>query len=271
LEADTDGVYFAVPADFDESDERRVVAEVAALLPEHVHLEFDGRYAAMLSHEPKNYALKPYDGPVVLRGVAFRSRRAEPFGEAFLRSALECLLDGDLLGVRRAYVDTVLALRKRALPTLMLTALSRLSKTKEQYLAVREHRREFVYEAMLGSARNDWNVGELVRVYRARGGRPALFVPADHRDNEFNEVQLVDGTQPDEAMEPRDYDVEYYVRSLRDNFASRLARAMEKEHFEAVFAEPRQLMLFTGLLETARPVLVRRSGLSGESDASARS
>ena len=33
LEADTDGVYFAVPEAWTEADERRVVAEVAALLP----------------------------------------------------------------------------------------------------------------------------------------------------------------------------------------------------------------------------------------------
>ncbi|HEX8700780.1 MAG TPA: ribonuclease H-like domain-containing protein, partial [Myxococcaceae bacterium] len=53
LEADTDGVYFAVPEDWREADERRVVSEVAALLPPRVRLEFDGRYDAMLSHEPK--------------------------------------------------------------------------------------------------------------------------------------------------------------------------------------------------------------------------
>ena len=61
LEADTDGVYFAVP-------ERLVARPTSAassprsraLLPPRVELEFDGRYAAMLSHEPKNYALLPY-------------------------------------------------------------------------------------------------------------------------------------------------------------------------------------------------------------------
>src|SRR5688500_14004335 len=73
LEADTDGVYFAVPDGWTEADERRVVAEVAALLPAQVHLELDGRYAAMLSHEPKNYALLDHAGGLVLRGVAFRS------------------------------------------------------------------------------------------------------------------------------------------------------------------------------------------------------
>ena len=101
LEADTDGVYFAVPEAWTEADERRVVAEVAALLPPLVQLEFEGRYAAMLSHEPKNYALLDYDGALVLRGVAFRSSRAEPFGEAFLRDAIARLLAGDVAGVPR--------------------------------------------------------------------------------------------------------------------------------------------------------------------------
>src|SRR5690348_11370149 len=73
LEADTDGVYFAVPPTWTDADERRVVAEVASLLPPLVQLEFEGRYAAMLSHEPKNYALLGYDGALLLRGVAFRS------------------------------------------------------------------------------------------------------------------------------------------------------------------------------------------------------
>jgi DNA polymerase I len=46
LEADTDGVYFAVPAHWSVDDERRVVAEVGALLPPLVQLELEGRYAA---------------------------------------------------------------------------------------------------------------------------------------------------------------------------------------------------------------------------------
>src|SRR6202022_2550102 len=96
LEADTDGVYFAVPESWREEDERRVVREVASLLPPLVQLEYDGRYAAMLSHEPKNYALLGYDGTLVLRGVAFRSSRAEPFGELFLRRAIGRLLVGDV-------------------------------------------------------------------------------------------------------------------------------------------------------------------------------
>jgi DNA polymerase, archaea type len=154
LEADTDGVYFAVPESWTEADERRVVADVAAMLPPLVQLEFDGRYAAMLSHEPKNYALVAYDGTLVLRGVAFRSSRAEPFGEAFLRRALSCLLSGDVAGVRDAYLTTVMALRRREVTTFDVSARVRLTKTPAQYLQAREDRRELTYEALLASGRS---------------------------------------------------------------------------------------------------------------------
>jgi hypothetical protein len=216
-----------------------------------VQLEFDGRYAAMLSHEPKNYALASYQGGLLLRGVAFRSRRAEPFGEAFLRRAIERLLAGDVAGVREAYVECAGALRARALPCFEVSAEVRLTKTPEQYAATREQRRELAYEALLGSGRQSWSSGERVRVYRALGGRAALL--------------KLDGEDADEpgsatvarAADPRDYDAEYYVRLLRDTFAARLARALEPEVFAEVFADPRQLGLFTRSLAQAQPILTR--------------
>lgn len=222
IEADTDGVYFAVPRSWDESDERGVVDEVAALLPQRVQLEFEGRYRAMLSHEPKNYALLHYDGTLVLKGVAFRSSRAEPFGQAFLRRAIAALLSNDLAGVREAWVDTIVALRDRLLTTHDVSSRVRLTKSPERYAALREQRREAMYEALLSSGRTDWRVGEKVRVYRARRGWTVL--PEDH--------------------DPRDYDVEHYVQALRANYASRLARALTAEDAAALFADPDQLSLF---------------------------
>lgn len=245
LEADTDGVYFAVPDEFSEADERRVVSEVAALLPPLVKLEFDGRYAAMLSHEPKNYALEPYSGALVLRGVAFRSSRAEPFGEAFLRRAIGRLLAGDLLGVRAAYVDTAAAIRQRTLSTFEMSARVRLTKTPHQYLATRKQRRELSYEAMLSSGRDDWAPGERVRVYRAARGRAGLLPDAD--------VPNRDGTELD--PDPRDYDVDYYLRLLRETFAARLARGLSPDDFAAICAAPEQPSLFERALGNARPVL----------------
>jgi len=238
LEADTDGVYFAVPAGWTEADERRVVAEVGALLPPLVQLEFEGRYAAMLSHEPKNYALLGYDGRLTLRGVAFRSSRAEPFGEAFLRRAAARLLAGDVTGVREAYVETVADLRRRAYASHEVSSRVRLTKSPEEYRASREGRRELSYEAMLTAGRTRWRRGERVRVYRARHGAAGLV--ADRGDD---------------ATDPRDYDVEHYVRVLRENFASRLARAFEPADFAALFADPDQGALFPVAFEDVRVVL----------------
>jgi DNA polymerase elongation subunit (family B) len=245
LEADTDGVYFTVPETWSESDERRVVAEVAALLPPLVRLEFEGRYAAMLSHEPKNYALLYYDDtPLLLRGVAFRSSRVEPFGEDFLRRAIACLLTGDVQGVRAAYVETVDALRSRSLPTAKVAARMRLSKTPKQYQATRNSRREVAYEAFLLEGQDHWEVGDHVRIYRATGGRAARL----HDEEEDGESA--------QSASPRDYDARYYVRLLRETFAARLARAFTVEDFQTLTADPEQPSLFAPPIASIHPILV---------------
>ncbi len=237
IEADTDGVYFAVPHTWSEDDERRVVSEVDALLPPLVNLEFEGRYAAMLSHEPKNYALLGYDGSLLLRGVAFRSSRSEPFGERFLRHAVTRLLHGDLIGVRESYLATIDALRTRALPTYDVSSRVRLTKPPEEYLETRAKRRELPYEAMLASGHTTWSAGERVRVYRKQNGEAGVV--ADTPD----------------PLDPRDYDVDYYVRLLLTSFAERLARALRPEDFAVLFAGADQLSLFAPRIESMRTVL----------------
>jgi DNA polymerase elongation subunit (family B) len=201
-------------------------------------LEIEGRYAAMLSHEPKNYALLRYDGSLVLRGVAFHSSRAEPFGERFLREASRLLLSGDIPGVRDVYARTIALLRTRALPTADVAALVRLTKTPQEYLATRAQRRELPYEALLANGREHWSPGDRARVYRATAGRAGLL-PDAHAE------------KPD----PRDYDATYYTRVLRDIYASRMARALSRETFEAVFADPDRPTLFSVTLANAEPVL----------------
>ncbi len=236
LEADTDGVYFAVPDAWTPDDERRVVAEVGALLPSLVSLELEGRYAAMLSHEPKNYALLGYDGKLVLRGVAFRSSRTEPFGEAFLRAATGCLLRGDIAGMHAAYMAAIADLRARRVSTHDVSSRVRLTKPPAEYLATREGRRELAYEALIAADRRDWVVGDRVRVYRTPGGGAGLA---------------------DEDRDPRDYDVEHYVRLLRETFCARFARAFTPDDFATLFGEPDQLSLFGKPIGEIRAVLTR--------------
>ncbi len=252
LEADTDGAYFAAPMDWTEANERRVVAEVGALLPPLVHLEFEGRYAAMLSHEPKNYALLGYDGRLILRGVAFRSSRAEPYGEAFLRRSIDHLLLGDVVGVREAYLQTVAALRHRELPTRDVSSRVRLTRTREQYMQTRESRRELAYEAMLSAGQRSWSLGDRVRVYRTRTGTGGVV---DERE---------DGVLAGDEEDSRDYDVDHYVRLLRDTYASRLSRAFSARDYAALFADPDQMELFAPAIAAIRPVLTRHPQAAGD-------
>jgi DNA polymerase I len=198
-----------------------------------------------LSHEPKNYALLTYDGTLLLRGVAFRSSRAEPFGEAFLRRAIRCLLDGDIAGVRDAYLDTIQALRRRELTTRDVSSRVRLTKSPQEYQETRETRRELTYEAMLASGRATWSTGARVRVYRTKNGQGGV-VPERDED---------DGAEGAARVDLRDYDVDHYVRLLRDTFAARLVRAFTPDDFAAVFADPDQLTLFNPSIATIRSVL----------------
>lgn len=248
IEADTDGVYFAVPDGWSEADERRAVGEVAALLPPLVQLEFDGRYAAMLSHEPKNYALLGYDGSLVLRGVAFRSSRAEPFGEEFLRRAIDRLLVGDITGVREVYITTLDALRRRVLPTRAVAATVRLTKSPPDYQKTRDSRRELPYEAMLASDRARWSVGDRIRVYRTQSGSGRVL-------DEFDD----DGNPGVDRPDRRDYHVEHYARVLRETFAVRLERAFTPADYEAVFADPDQMSLFAPPVSTIHSILMTTS------------
>lgn len=243
LEADTDGVYFAAPEGWAEADERHAVAEVAAMLPPRVQLEFEGRYAAMLSHEPKNYALLRYDGSLILHGVAFRSSRAEPFGEVFLRKAITHLLVGDVPAVREAYLAALDRLRRRELPTRDVSSRVRLTKTPAEYFAVRESRREIPYEAMLASGRTSWSVGDRVRVYRKRNSGRGLLEESE------------DGQVGKDDVDHRDYDVDHYARQLRQTFASRLVCAFTPDDYDAVFADPDQMTLFMPAVTTIRTVL----------------
>ena len=241
IEADTDGVYFAVPPSWQEADERRVVSEVSDLLPPLVKLELEGRYAAMLSHEPKNYALLEYDGTLVLRGVAFRSSRSEPYGDRFLRTAIARLLVDDVPGVREAYVAMVDALRRRALPARDVPSRVRLTKSPDEYRATRDDRRELAYEALLVAGQSTWSPGDRVHVYRKENG----------------EAGLLRSVEDDAAMShPRDYDVEYYVRLLRTTYAERLARAFTPADFATVLADVDQLPLWGPSLEQIRPILL---------------
>jgi DNA polymerase elongation subunit (family B) len=248
LEADTDGVFFAAPLGWTEGQERALVADVAAGLPDGIRLEYEGRYRAMLSHEVKNYALLTYDGRLVVRGVALRSSRSEPFGERFLHRALAATLVGDVVGLRRAFLETVGALRERSLPAADVATRVRLSKTPEAYLAARTQHREAAYEALLAAGRERWAPGERVRCYRAEGKRYVWLPDADG---------AAPGGLGAGHDDRRDYDVEHYVQALVSTYAGRLKKALAPADFDQIFRTDGQLGIFDRPLAEITPLWVR--------------
>ncbi len=242
IEADTDGVYFAVPPGLTEAAERRLVADVAAELPAGIRLEYEGRYRAMFSHEVKNYALLTHAGEVVLRGVALRSSRTEPFGERFLREALLRTMRGDVAGLRAVFLAAESALRRRALPASAVATRTRITKPPEAYLATRKAHREAPYEALLAAGRTRWAPGERVRYYRVRGGGH-VWLPEDAGDPAL--------------ADRRDYDVEHYLHVLTATYASRLRKAFSPEDFERVFRTDAQIGLFDRPIAAIAPRWIR--------------
>jgi DNA polymerase I len=269
IEADTDGVYFAVPPTWTEERERQLVADIGAALPAGIRLEYEGRYRSMLSHEVKNYGLLTYDGQLIVHGVALRSSRAEPFGERFLWQALLCTLTGDVVGVRNAYLETVDALRQRLFTASDVAARVRLSKSPEVYQAARAAHTEQAYEALLLAGRTRWTPGERVRFYRALGGA-SIWIPDESEDISFDESRRAETSAGEHKLnEPlpssyandvksrRDYDVKHYLRVLVTSYASRLRKAYATEDFEQLFRLDEQLGLFDRPVEHIQPIWIR--------------
>lgn len=260
LEADTDGVYFSAPLGWSEEQERAVVADVAALLPDGIHLEYEGRFQAMFVHEVKNYALLTYDGDLIVRGAALRSIRSELFGERFLHRALRHALTGDVDGLYAAYVETLDALMERRLTALEVSTPARLTKTYEQYQSSRGRLREAPYEAMIGAGRTKWRVGTRIRFFRVADGSVALIPDAagsgdSGDDDEESPSQTSGGTG--NPAERRDYDVAYYLQLFRTTYVGRLRKAFAPEDFNRLFRASAQIGLFDQPVGTIEPLWIR--------------
>jgi DNA polymerase elongation subunit (family B) len=216
LEADTDGIFFAAPSGWDETQERALVAEVAQTLPEGLKLEYEGRYQTMLSHEVKNYALLTYEGRLIVRGGAMHSSRAEPFGVKFLEKALRYTLTGDIPGLRQLYLDTVAALRERRLDPGEVAIVARLAKSPQEYLKSRSRLREAAYEALLATGQSEWRVGERVRFYRGANSTSVKLPEKDDDDENTTPDPTQSAAEEDAATQEDDTAEAFYEPEIED-------------------------------------------------------
>ena len=237
LEADTDGVFFALPENWDETRARALVTEISDSLKDGIKLEFDNLYRTMLSHEIKNYALLTFDGNMILRGAGFRSSRFEPFGAKFLEQVVRCVLENDVIGARDAYLEVIEKLQSRSYTASDVASRAKLSKTPEKYAASRGKLREAAYEALLEAGKT-WHRNERIRFYRVSNGKSKLL-PIDE-----------ELTNPLEIA--KDYDVPYYVALFERTYVKRLEKAFTPEVFAQVFRSSVQQSLFDPPLEGLR-------------------
>jgi len=214
IEADTDGVYFSVPAEWSEDDEKNVIQEVDRLLPEGISLEFDGRWAAMLSHETKNYALLGYDNRLHLKGAAFTSSRGERYGQAFLEEALRCLLNEEIERIPQLYRQVVKRLQVGGYTNAEVASRVKVNKSQEEYLQSRSERQEALYEALIRAGR-PWRAGERFVFYQQAAAGLSLL----------------------EDQEGCNYDAPFYVQQLMNGYASRLKKGLRHADFQQLFAQ----------------------------------
>lgn len=247
LEADTDGVFFALPDGVTETAARALVQSVSDLLADGINLEFDALYVTMLSHDIKNYALLHADGQVTMRGSAFKSTRFEPFGARFLETAMRCVLNDDLPALRAAYCQTLHAITTHQLSAADVCVLAKLRKPQDKYMETRANLREAAYEAALQSGL-DWLPGQRIRWYRAGGGRLVALLP-----------EVAD----DQFIGQRDYDAAHYAALFERTFVGRLEHAFTPAVFAQVFRSEAQAGLFDLSLETLSVRWVTRADAGG--------
>jgi DNA polymerase elongation subunit (family B) len=233
LEADTDGVYFMPPPD--SADDERLLARIAEPLPAGIHLELDGRYAAMFSYKLKTYALLDAQGRVSLRGSGFRSRGLEPFQRQLIEEIVGLLL-ADRGAEVQGVVDRWMAgFAARRVPARAFARTETLHETLEAYqaaVAAGARSPSAAYELAKGSGRA-WQPGDQISYYVAGRGTGVTV-------NEAAKLLAAwDAARPDE-------NVEYYQAKVLEVW-ERFRPFAERQGLRPPVVEPEaspQLSLF---------------------------
>jgi hypothetical protein len=180
---------------------------------------------------------------------------------ALLVAGIPLCYEDDIEGIVQCYRDTQEALRQRRLPVSDVATRMRLSKDSKTYLAKRAKHAEAQYEALLAAGRKQWRAGERVRFYRSMQGVP-VWLPDEADDaSPISDEEHEDETEESEESlfatastapslpDRRDYDIEHYLRILRDSYAERLRVVFEAEDFSQLFRLDGQQGLFDRPIE----------------------
>ena len=163
LEMDTDGIYFTMP----ENPDSDFDAQISAVLPAGIELEFDAEYPAMYCYKAKNYALLNEDKSISVSGAALKSRALEGFQRRFIQAVLQSKLTGlpDIL--ENCYIELKNSIENKTIDLAELVKSEVLSDSPENYKRKQGapgFRRSAPYELALASGQK-FRAGDKVEFY----------------------------------------------------------------------------------------------------------
>ncbi|MDR1789752.1 MAG: DNA polymerase, partial [Opitutaceae bacterium] len=202
IEADTDGLYVSSETFFPEPE--KLLGKAAAILPDGIGLEFDGRYDAMFCHKAKNYALRA-GSKITVRGSALRSRGTEPF--------LKRLTDALVRSLLGAPAEPPLALAESLRRDIAAARLPVAELAKSETLGMGPE----AYEAFVAAGgkprRAAAEAALLMRPRPAAGERVRYFIAAgDGRLPDWRRARPLEAFDPDKLP----YDTAHYTARLDD-------------------------------------------------------
>lgn len=225
VEVDTDGVFFVPPPDVnDEAAERTLVGSLASTLPAGISLVMDGRYKRMLSYRKKNYALLGHDNRLLIRGSSLISRTMERFARTYIRQCIEHILNNDIDGLHRLYVEVAAAIVTRALDIADIARSEVLHDPLDQYareVERGERNKSAVYEVALATGRR-YRVGDRVAYY-ITGNDPG--------------VRIAEACKAAEEWDPHfpDENSGFYLRRLSE-LSTRFEAFFRPADFQRIFS-----------------------------------
>jgi DNA polymerase I len=225
IEVDTDGIFFVPPERVQgESAETGFVETLAGIMPPGISVALDGRYQKMLSYKKKNYALLGYDQQVKIRGSSLISRSMEPFGRAYIRSCIGCLLHEDIEGLHALYVQYR---QKIAEHKLDVREFGRIETLKESLAR---------YDEEVGGGRRNKSAAYEVARATGRQVKPGDRIAFYITGNDPN-ARGFENAKPVEEWNPNfpDENVPFYLRRL-DEFSDKFRHLFQPSHFRSIFS-----------------------------------
>ena len=201
LEMDTDGIYFTMP----ENPDSDFDAQISAVLPAGIELEFDAEYPAMFCYKAKNYALLNEDKSISVSGAALKSRALEGFQRRFIQAVLQSKLTGVPDILENCYIELRNSIENRTIDLAELVKSEVLSDSPENYKRKQGSpgfRRSAPYELALASGKK-FRAGDKVEFYVTGNKAKAAVV---ENSKLFSDA--------DPAM--RDENSAYYLAKLDD-------------------------------------------------------